>query len=100
MTYEEARGVLVNITVQFGRSQGKTLFVEAWKTALRALDKQIPKKAKEIGLPFMVDNGTLAQALECGNCKTAFICPEGTKYCPLCGQAMDWGGAQYGHRTN
>lgn len=100
MTYEEARGVLVNITVQFGGSQGKTLFVEAWETALRALDKQIPKKAKAIGLPFMVDNGTLAQALECGNCKTAFICPEGTKYCSLCGQAMDLGGAQYDPRTN
>lgn len=92
MTYEEAKNIINNSCIRFGRSQGKTLFIKALIKAVEAIEKQIPKKAKEFSLPFMTDSGRLAQHLGCENCKSDFIIFEGAKHCPRCGQALDWGG--------
>lgn len=93
MTYEEAKNIINNSCVRFGRSQGKTLFIKALTKAVEAIEKQIPREPKAYSLPFMLDNGTLAQHLGCENCKSDFMISEGTKHCPRCGQALDWGGA-------
>lgn len=97
MTYEEAKDVLINITVQFGRSQGKTQFVQAWEKALEAIDKQIPKKPSYVDTRFrhhgrnISDGCSLCECYKCPTCgRHIFHVFDSEKHCIYCGQALDW----------
>lgn len=58
----------------------------ATNEAISALGKQVPKK------PEYYDNGDYARCTECGNDNFEYgINNWGCKYCPDCGQALDWG---------
>ncbi len=59
-------------------------FVGNFDTAIAALEKQIPKKVN-ISLKGTTGWNTKCH---CPNCR-AFI--SNGKYCPECGQALDWG---------
>lgn len=92
MTYEEARNVILNTTMYFGRSNGKSLYSDALKAALQALNKQIPKK---IVLKYM--NLGRSKCYCCPTCDNFFgyqydkpIEEFYTKHCPECGQELDW----------
>lgn len=93
MTHEATLDVLKEMAIRLANLREHKILYRAICVAIPAVEKQIPRKAKELSLPFMVDDGTLAQHLECKNCGESFIVSEGTKYCPCCGQAIDWGGA-------
>ena len=58
-------------------------FYAALSVAVKALEKQIPKKAIKDGLPA------------CPNCKTIFIFRTNEtkgQHCKYCGQAIEWEG--------
>ena len=60
-------------------------FVIAFKTAIAALKKQIPKKPKSY-----VDTGDCFE-YECPKCRMTYgRVTWRVKYCPNCGQALDW----------
>lgn len=91
MTYEETKDVLINITVQFGRSQGKTQFVQAWEKALEAIDKQIPKKPDFEGDGYDDSGNLIYDTWICPHCGDRYeLDYEVHQYCPVCGQALDW----------
>lgn len=58
---------------------------EACRMGMEALEKQIPKKAKESDLHIRY-----VKIYECPNCKGEFS-GNISKYCYHCGQALDWG---------
>ncbi|MBQ7873746.1 MAG: hypothetical protein IJ306_01095 [Oscillospiraceae bacterium] len=93
---------------EFTYESTKELFVLAWnsnaylnmcessdiKNAINALEKQIPKK-----LDYQADgyaDGVLVydEALcpVCEHCFEESVNDWGSKYCPNCGQALDWSG--------
>lgn len=84
MPYEEA----LNRCILGRKIDGKNYYLicDEWFDAVdRALKKQIPKKHKT------VDN-----ILYCPSCESYhgrygdIRIPVGSKYCPYCGQALDW----------
>lgn len=77
MTYKEAKKIIVNSYVRFGRCNGKTIFFEALRKAAEAIDKQIPIKTSKCF--------TAHYCTKCGN----FV-SEKYPYCHWCGQALDW----------
>ena len=100
MTYEEAKQNILNTHIQFGRSNGKTVFNESLSMAIKAIDKQIPKKPI-ISIHKYIDSDTKAEGSY--NLKHCPCCWENgelgyfdslidkdTKYCRRCGQAIDW----------
>ncbi len=104
MTYEEAKDVLINITVRFGRSQGKTQFVQAWEKALEAIEKQIPKKPITSTHKYIMGNTREEGEYKLTHCPHCWenkeigyfdsLVDKGTKYCRRCGQAIDWSEAK------
>lgn len=100
MTYEETKNMLIGITIRFGRSQGKTRFVQAWEKALEAVDKQIPKKPI-ISTHKYIDGDTNEEGtFQLKHCPCCWENRElsyfdslvdiNKKYCHRCGQALDW----------
>ena len=94
MTYEEAKQNISNTHIQFGRSNGKTVFNDSLSMAIKAIDKQIPKKP----IPHKVDveNVKIGNVLW-GKNTTVYRCPccdelisRVYDYCYKCGQAIDW----------
>lgn len=59
---------------------------EHYRTVIKALDKQIPKKVNKF---FKAPDGYLSNG-DCPSCKERV--DEGTMYCEACGQAIDWSG--------
>lgn len=57
----------------------------------KAVEKQIAKKPNPLTHIFMADDNTLVQGVECAKCGNDFFCSEKTKYCPFCGQFLEWG---------
>ena len=60
---------------------------EAFEIAIKALEKQIPKKPNKIGYPFDSDIDPLVYGY-CPCCNTHQ--DSSKKYCDICGQALDW----------
>ena len=64
--------------------------IKALDMAIETLEKQIPKKPTEY-----TDN-SFVRKMSCANCNRHFgivgdvIIPTNSKYCPECGQAIDW----------
>ena len=54
---------------------------EALEVAVKALEKQIPKKVSVLEMPYIV-------IYSCPNCYNQHIGME--NYCSYCGQALDW----------
>lgn len=61
---------------------------EARQEAIKALKKQIPKKPveTEAAFPYNIFTGQ-----KCANCGNPIIGNKIYKYCPECGQKIDWG---------
>ena len=55
--------------------------IEVWKTAISALEKQIPKK------PISVKRFTGTTTANCSVCNGKVL---KVNYCQRCGQALDW----------
>ena len=70
---------------------------EVYEVAVKALEKQIPKKPEYYGDGY--SDGKLvydyAKCPTCGNDNFEYdINNWGCNYCPDCGQALDWGDAE------
>lgn len=96
MTYEEARNMIDEMRAEIKAKHmcrsmdGKCTSEEvaeyrcrfaALSMAIEALEKQIPKKPDDTYEDSLDD--------ECAVCGTFIF--ERDKYCPRCGQALDWG---------
>lgn len=57
-----------------------------YETAIKALEKQLPKK------PDIMDYILGDINFKCPTCKREYICEKGYEhfYCPNCGQRLDW----------
>lgn len=61
---------------------------EACRMGMTALEKQMPRKIIPVTMP---DNKTIT-GYKCPNCKDRLFI--GNKFCPNCGQALDWEAAE------
>ena len=84
MTYEEA---LKHIEISLMLCESMNVFsdnADFWKTAKKAVEKQIPLKVKNREF----------ESASCPICGTTVLMLanelEYEKYCPQCGQALDW----------
>ena len=72
--------------------------IKIWKTAISALEKQIPKKptphiVQPVEAPIQIGNGRWQKrttVYKCPNCKEWVS--KTYKHCPDCGQALDFNG--------
>lgn len=64
---------------------------EVRKVAVKAMKKQIPMKP--VGTEMIFPYNIFA-AQKCANCGNPIIGNKIYKYCPECGQKIDWGGEQ------
>jgi len=87
MTNEEAKTVLINCTTfikdgfRFMKEEHQEQFKEAYRVAIQALEKQIPKKSINT-----------YDAYKCPKCENEIISllSVNINYCYNCGQALDW----------
>ena len=81
MTYEEALDKL-----------DKTLIgdLELKVVLTKALKKQIPKKPLALPIAFKSTENVIIHSVMCNVCKCTFMRDKQIKYCPFCGQALDW----------
>ena len=91
MTNEEAIKVL-NTIDNCLKGNGYDWEHEGIKTAIQALEKQIPKTPALEGDGYS-EGELVIDTWYCPNCDTAYEldCYK-HKYCPECGQRIDWGG--------
>lgn len=76
---------IVKATREWGLHHRKDVIMVNAQKIYEALEKQIPKKHK------MVDNVLYCSACESYHGRYGDIrIPVGSKYCPYCGQALDW----------
>lgn len=82
MTYEEAFEILrdTSIYINSARENIYTDYATAQMMALNSIEKQIPKKPNDYYEDSLDD--------ECAVCGTIVF--ERDRYCPRCGQAIDW----------
>lgn len=90
MTYEEAKNVILNTYIRFGRSNGKAMFCKAVSKSLSAIEKQIPKKPLILPIAFKSTENVIIRSVMCSDCKGTFMLDTQIKHCPFCGQAIDW----------
>lgn len=91
MTYEKAKDVIIRTHIQFGRCHGKTLFFEALRKALEAINKQIPRKPNYEGDGYDDAGNLIYDTWICPNCEDRYeLDYEIHAHCPTCGQAIDW----------
>lgn len=82
MTYEEALKMLTELKPI--PIDGFKIIAEAYDLAIKALEKQEPKKPRETRCALMCAN--------CGHKITEIGCKKLNRlYCKKCGQAIDWG---------
>lgn len=75
-----------------------TLALRAMRTAITAIEKQMPKKPTYVDTRFrnhgrsIADGASLSKCYKCPNCTShIFHVWDSEQYCPYCGQALDWG---------
>lgn len=87
MTYEEAIEIIKNTSICLARGNGKLQFFTALKIAIKALEKQIPKK------PIKVDTNSGESRYRCPACGEMQTDLEGFTFeypsC-RCGQRLNW----------
>ena len=81
MTYEEAKAFFEE-DLKDGKCSDNCPECNAMELAISALEKQIPKKPD-------LDDGVY-----CPCCLHEFKVYSATRYCPNCGQALDWSGQE------
>lgn len=72
-----------------GNCEGEEKVVEAINLAIKALEKQIPKKPYDIDTDYMT--------CECPECLSTLRSQDDIRnsdYCCVCGQAIDWSDAE------
>lgn len=94
MTYEESKAWFEE-DLKFGKCSDSCPQCNAMELAIKALEKQIPKKPYYEGDGYD-ENGNLiydcAECPACGNDDFEYgINNWGCEFCPDCGQALDWG---------
>lgn len=86
-------GYLTHLSCGGKADEQEEYTIEAYSVALNALEKQIPKKPIDVCTPVVtwglcpICKGELNKL---GNRPNRVF--ESTKYCPDCGQALDWSG--------
>lgn len=87
MTNKEAIQGLLNVKVQMAE---ESPFTKAVDLSVEALEKQIPQKPI-LQADGYYDGELVYDTWLCPNCDTAYeVDIEKHKYCPNCGQAIDW----------
>jgi len=91
MTYEDVKRIRNNPKMKDIDSKELSKMIDV------AIEKQIPKKPKYVDTRFrhhgkqISDGLSLDKCYECPNCWTCiFHVWDSEKYCPKCGQALDW----------
>lgn len=90
MTLQEAIKILkINCVC----SPKATEFIEASNVAAEAIEKRIPMPLDYEGDGYADDGNILYDTAICCGCGRRFerYCEEHYKYCPGCGQALNWG---------
>lgn len=63
----------------------------AFNMAIKALEKQLPKKPDIYGDGYDDDGNIIYDTYDCPNCQKSYeIEYEEYDYCPNCGQALNW----------
>ena len=89
MTREEAKFILCN-TAFVGVRGTEDKVAEAVRLAVKAIEKQIPKTPNYEGDGYW-DGELVYDTWICPNCgKDYEVDYDDYKYCPECGQAIDW----------
>lgn len=92
MNYQEAIELLNellskgNFTDQYGDMDDSSPYEEAINIAVKAIEKQIPKKAKNNGYYSEIARFIGA----CPLCNRYNVSDDDNNYCYVCGQALDW----------
>lgn len=81
MTHKEALEILQE---EHDYCQEPFYVIAALQMAIKALEKQIPKK------PFNIEGDYTASYGNCPNCENIVCDNEDYKYCNECGQSLDW----------
>lgn len=63
------------------------VYQAAFKTAIEALEKQIPKKLDIVGEEYIVEKDEWEKYYECPTCGNPYA---DDSFCSCCGQALDW----------
>mgnify|MGYP000593251972 CR=1 FL=1 len=90
MTYQEANALVDDFSFVYkGKSISKETLIECREIIHKALEKQIPKK------PILKEYGFFGPYPFCSWCDNALINTRNDswhkeKFCPNCGQALDW----------
>ena len=88
MNEQEAMRDIIEEGIELGA--GDYVDVEALKVAVKALEKQIPKKPNIWGDGY-ADGEMIYDMYDCPNCEKSYeIDCEKYDYCPACGQRIDW----------
>lgn len=70
---------------------GYSLHQEAVEIAIKALEKQIPKKPTLEGDGYALGGGLVYDTWICPNCEKDYeVDYQDYDYCPNCGQCIDW----------
>lgn len=80
MTEQEALKDIIESGIELGA--GDFVNIKSLKIAVKALEKQIPKK------PIEKPTRSLFADIRCPDCKT--LIGRHQKFCKECGQALDW----------
>lgn len=67
-------------------TSGYIVLRESLDMAVKALEKQIPKKPSR----YIAEFPSCCEISKCTNCEQAFGIDEGFNYCFNCGQKVDW----------
>lgn len=94
MTNEEAIEIIKNMSICLARGNGKLQFFTALKTAIKALEKQIPKKPLKQVKTIYLSKATEVLCPACNKSVCTWITLDShskkVPYCRYCGQMLDW----------
>ena len=82
-------GDFSDVTLKDGESHSD-IFAEAFRMAIGALKKQVPKIPTYDGTIFTPSGDFVGDIWICPNCETTIERVYTPKHCPECGQAIDW----------
>ncbi len=91
MTAEEAISEVKYVVFRNTDNFEMRISKECYKTIIKALEKQIPKKPNIYGDGYDNDGNLIYDTYDCPSCHTSYEM-EYEKYdcCPSCGQVLDW----------
>lgn len=87
MTPEQAIEYFSNTIVNYGRTAGKTQYIQAAEASLNALKRDVKKNPLNIASEVVTDDENAVFGL-CPFC--GLEVSNDFNYCPNCGQALEW----------